>query len=176
MNTKEVGEYIKSRRTTLGLTQKDLAEKLNISFQAVSKWEVGETLPDTMLLLELSDILKTTVDNILNGGTIVAKKYKKISIDDVIRGFEAVETVKKSFGEKSYFYLGMIEGINKKMNMDLEAHLANPEHREIMYAEVILQAIQFEHAYVDMDEVKCFFKNQRMIKLIEDFLNKYTIA
>ncbi|MDE7213201.1 MAG: helix-turn-helix domain-containing protein, partial [Anaeroplasmataceae bacterium] len=148
MNTKEVGEYIKARRTALGLTQKDIANQFNISFQAVSKWETGETLPDTALLLDLADLLKTTVDNILNGGTIVAKKYKRISVADVLKGFEAIETIKKCFGESSYFYQGMIEGINHKMNMDIEAHLANPEHRQVMYAEVILQAIQNEHAYV----------------------------
>ncbi|MDE6047193.1 MAG: helix-turn-helix domain-containing protein [Anaeroplasmataceae bacterium] len=174
MNTKEIGEYIKARRTALGLTQKDIANKFNITFQAVSKWEMGETLPDTALLLELADLLKTTVDNVLNGGTIVAKKYKRICVSDVLKGFEAIETVKKCFGERSNFYQGMIEGINHKMNMDIEAHLSNPDHRQVMYAEVILQAIQFEHAYVDMDEIRQFFKNEKMVKFIEEYALKFS--
>ena len=174
MNTKEIGDYIRTRRTALGLTQKDIANQFNISFQAVSKWETGETLPDTALLLDLAELLKTTVDNILNGGTIVAKKYKRISVADVLKGFEAIETIKKSFGESSYFYQGMIEGINQKMNMDLEAHLSNPNHREVMYAEVILQAIQYEHAYVDMDEIRQYFKNQKMVKFIEEYAMKFS--
>ncbi|MDE7263028.1 MAG: helix-turn-helix domain-containing protein [Anaeroplasmataceae bacterium] len=173
MNNMEVGQYIKRKRTDLGLTQKDIADKLHISFQAVSKWEVGETLPDSSILLDLADILKTTVDNILNGGTVVAKRYKKISVENVVKGFEAIDTIKKCFGDRSYFYLGMIEGINQKMNMDIEAHLANPEHRDIMYAEVILQAIQNENAYVDMDEIKHFFKNEKIVKYIEDFSLKH---
>lgn len=173
MINKEVGQYIKRTRISLGLTQKDIADRLHISFQAVSKWEVGETLPDSCILLDLADILKTSVDNILNGGTIVARRYKKISVENVLRGFEAIDTIKKCFGDRSYFYLGMIEGINKKMNMDIEAHLANPEHREIMYAEVILQAIQNENAYVDMDEIRKFFKNEKIVKYIEDFSIKY---
>lgn len=39
MNTKQIGNYIKKQRTSLNLTQKDLADELHISFQAVSKWE-----------------------------------------------------------------------------------------------------------------------------------------
>lgn len=174
MNTKQIGNYIKKQRTSLNLTQKDLANELHISFQAVSKWETGETLPDTALLLELANILKTTTDNILNGGTTILKQYKQINVSDVILGFEAFESVKKCFGAESYFYRGMVEGTNKKMQMDIESYLANPAHREILYAEVILQAIQFEHAYVDLEEVRSFFKNEKMIHLIEEYSQKYS--
>lgn len=41
MEIQTIGEYIKKRRIALGLTQKDIADELNISFQAVSKWETG---------------------------------------------------------------------------------------------------------------------------------------
>ena len=41
MDNLKIGQYIQSQRKTIGLTQKDLADKLNISFQAVSKWENG---------------------------------------------------------------------------------------------------------------------------------------
>ena len=68
----------------------------------------------------------------------------------------------------------MVEGINKKMQMDIESYLANLAHREILYAEVILQAIQFEHAYVDLEEVRSFFKNEKMIHLIEEYSQKYS--
>lgn len=44
MNTKQIGNYIKKQRTSLNLTQKDLADELHISFQAVSKWETGDSL------------------------------------------------------------------------------------------------------------------------------------
>ena len=50
------------------LTQKVLAEKLNISFQAISKWETGGTLLDTSLLLLLGDDLEVSVNQILNAG------------------------------------------------------------------------------------------------------------
>ena len=44
MDTLLIGQYIKSLRKTAGMTQKDLAERLNVSFQAVSKWENGDSI------------------------------------------------------------------------------------------------------------------------------------
>ena len=59
------GSYIAQRRKELGLTQQKLAEQLNISFQAVSKWENGSTQPDIILLPEIARILHTTTDAVL---------------------------------------------------------------------------------------------------------------
>ena len=59
MDALKIGQYIQHLRKAAGMTQKDLAEKLNISFQAVSKWENGDALPDTGILLELCDELFT---------------------------------------------------------------------------------------------------------------------
>ena len=77
VNTILIGQYIQSLRKQKHLSQKDLAEKLGISFQAVSKWEIGENLPDASILLELADILETTTDKILNAGCLIARKNKK---------------------------------------------------------------------------------------------------
>ena len=50
------------------LTQSELGERLGVSFQAVSKWERGETLPDISILPALADILETSIDYILRCG------------------------------------------------------------------------------------------------------------
>jgi len=60
-----VGDYIAKRRKELGYTQQKLAEKLNISFQAVSKWENGSASPDIYLLPQIAHILNTTVDTMV---------------------------------------------------------------------------------------------------------------
>ena len=125
-------------------------------------------MPDTALLLNLSVVLKTTVDNILYGGTVVCKAYKKISIADVIKGFEAMDTIRQTLGTNSLFYQGMVEGINQKMNMDIETHLATPKERFFLYAEAILQAIQYDNAYVDMDEIKAYFDNEKIVNFIQE--------
>jgi len=52
-------------RKNLGLTQEALAERLGISFQAVSKWETGQTVPDTLLLPQIAKELNTSVDKLL---------------------------------------------------------------------------------------------------------------
>ncbi len=61
-------DLISARRKELGLTQQQLAEKLNISDKVVSKWETGRSLPDTSLLLQLADALSLSVDDLLHTG------------------------------------------------------------------------------------------------------------
>jgi len=171
MDNIKIGNYIKQLRNNVGLTQKQLADKLNVSFQAVSKWENGDTLPGTDILIELSDALNTTVDKLLNGGSIVMKKRKLMKLEDIINGFECIENIGKYFGEDSTFYTGMIEGINNKMNIDILTYLKDPKTREVMYAEVLIQGI-LNGKTVDMDEIRVNFKNKKMIDTIQSFLDK----
>ena len=58
-------------------TQTDLSEKLGVSYQAVSKWERGENLPDSLLLLEIAKLYGITVDEILKG-KLIEKEAKKV--------------------------------------------------------------------------------------------------
>lgn len=58
----KTGEVISKRRKELGLTQNQLAQSLNISFQAVSKWENNSAYPDIEMLPKLAAALHTTVD------------------------------------------------------------------------------------------------------------------
>lgn len=170
MNNIEIGNYIKKLRKENGYTQKQLAEKLNVSFQAVSKWETGETLPDTSLLLILANELNTSVERLLYGGKIVMKENTLISVKNIVDGFKYLLKVKDCFGEKSTFWIGLVEGINKKMNMDLLDALEN--HKEVLYTEVILQYINNENCKVDIEEVRKYIKKEKYVALIERFNNK----
>ena len=60
-----IGRIITDRRKALGLTQQALAEKLNISFQAVSKWENGTSYPDVTILPVLAAVLNVSIDSLL---------------------------------------------------------------------------------------------------------------
>jgi len=60
-----LGGNIARYRRDLGLTQEALAERLNVTFQAVSKWETGQNLPDTAMLPRLAQALNTGVDKLL---------------------------------------------------------------------------------------------------------------
>lgn len=74
----QLGANIAAYRKNLGLTQAGLAEKLNYSDKAVSKWERGESLPDVLTLVQLADLFEITVNDLLldpnelpaNGGKV----------------------------------------------------------------------------------------------------------
>jgi len=65
LDTISVGNQIALLRRQNGYTQEDLAEKLEITAQAISKWENGHTLPETALLPLLAKLLNSTIDSIL---------------------------------------------------------------------------------------------------------------
>lgn len=67
MDLVKIGAYIASKRKALGLTQRQLAEKLNMSDKSVSKWERGLCLPDVSVYLELCGILGIRVNEFLAG-------------------------------------------------------------------------------------------------------------
>ncbi len=65
MKTQSIGEVICHLRKEKGMTQADLAEKMNVSEQAVSKWERNIAYPDITTLSKLTEILETSVDSLL---------------------------------------------------------------------------------------------------------------
>lgn len=66
LDNNKIAEFISYKRKQLGLTQADVAERLNVSFQAVSKWENG-TLPNVEILAGLAELLQVSVDEVLAG-------------------------------------------------------------------------------------------------------------
>ena len=78
MNNVKVGQFISEKRKALGMTQQDLAEKLQITNKAVSKWETGDGMPDIQLLKPLSTELGVTVDEILNGEETAKEEQKSV--------------------------------------------------------------------------------------------------
>ena len=170
---KAIGQFIKTMRKSKNITQKELAEKLNITAQAVSRWENGEALPDTMILLDLAEYLGVTVDLILKAGNPSSdfERKEKFHVLDVPKGFEAIESVKKYFGDKSLFYIGMIQGISKIMNFDFEEALE--KNKRILYLEVIISAVNLGY-YVDKEEVEELFKdNYKTYEIIKTYDNEY---
>lgn len=62
-----VGKTIRKKRKELGWTQAKLAQRMNVSYQAVSKWENGQSMPDAALLPELAAVLGITLDELMGG-------------------------------------------------------------------------------------------------------------
>ena len=73
MNQEKIGQFIKKIRQDNKLTQKELADKLGVTYQAVSKWENGKNVPDISIIKEMSKMFNVDIDEILDG----EKKNKK---------------------------------------------------------------------------------------------------
>ena len=67
MNVDKIGKLIKKIRKDNHLTQKDLAVKYNITYQAVSKWENGKNIPDISLLKQICDDFNIDINSLLTG-------------------------------------------------------------------------------------------------------------
>lgn len=67
MDQVKIGKFIAESRKQQNLTQSQLAEKLDITDKAISKWETGNSMPDSSIMIELCDILKISVSELLKG-------------------------------------------------------------------------------------------------------------
>ena len=77
MNQIKIGKFISECRKEKKLTQSQLAEKMNITDKAVSKWENGKSLPDISLLLPLCEILGISLNELFIGEHIPDDKLKE---------------------------------------------------------------------------------------------------
>lgn len=85
MDLIKIGKYIAEKRKALGLTQKQLAEKLNMSDKSVSKWERGICLPDVSIYMELCSILRISINEFLAGEDIGAENVIEKSDSNLIQ-------------------------------------------------------------------------------------------
>lgn len=96
LDSVKIGGFISGKRKELGMTQQQLADRLNISFQAVSKWENGSTFPNVELLPELSKVMEVTVDELLAGCEKDGEElsYSKAGVD-----IAYTDTIKKEMAK-----------------------------------------------------------------------------
>jgi len=84
MNQEKIGKFIQMQRKVKNLTQSELADKLGISTNAVSKWERGLCLMDMSLLKPLSEVLDVSINDILAGEIILEKDIKNKTEENII--------------------------------------------------------------------------------------------
>lgn len=84
MNQDRIGKFIAKCRKEQNLTQEELAEKLNITYKAVSKWECGRSLPDASNMLDLCNILKISVNELLSGERVENNNYVNNAEENLI--------------------------------------------------------------------------------------------
>lgn len=91
-----LNENIKNLRKAKGLSQEELAIKLNVVRQTVSKWENGLSVPDSSMLISLADALDTSVSELLGEITI------KHDTDDIKAISEKLEVINLQLAQRSY--------------------------------------------------------------------------
>ena len=106
MDQIKIGKFIASRRKEQGMTQAVLAEKLGISDRAVSKWETGKSLPDSGIMLELCELLKINVNELLSGERIMAESYDKRAEENRLEMRRQVEETNRRLLRTEYLIGG----------------------------------------------------------------------
>lgn len=95
MTSKECGNFISELRKEKELTQKELAEKINVSDKAISRWETGKGYPDVTSLVSLSEYFDVSVNELLAGKRLTAEDIKETADENLISVFEQVQKNKK---------------------------------------------------------------------------------
>lgn len=90
-----VGKFIQTKRKEKGMTQRELAEKLDVSDKAVSKWETGNGLPDVGLMLPLCDILGVSVNELLAGRCLNSDQYYGKAEENIVELIREKQEAKK---------------------------------------------------------------------------------
>lgn len=95
MDLVKIGEFIRGKRGELGLTQRELAERLAVSDKAISKWETGNGLPDASLMIPLCDALGVSVNDLLSGEVLSKTNYQRRAEENMVRLIKEKEDAKK---------------------------------------------------------------------------------
>lgn len=102
MDAQKIGAFIKEQRKNKNLTQKELAELLNCTDKAISRWETGRGIPEVSLLIPLSNALSVSVNELLIGEKIekehIEEKTQQLIIETI------TETHKKTGGLWNMIY------------------------------------------------------------------------
>ena len=77
LDAKSFGEKLRNHRKNLSMTQEEVASRVGVSPQAVSKWETGRSLPDSSIMLDLCGLLSITVNDLLSGEVVSMENYNK---------------------------------------------------------------------------------------------------
>ena len=94
MDSDKIGAFIKKLRIENNMSQNDLAEKIPIGRNAISKWECGRTIPDSSTILILSDIFGVSTDEIMCG-EYKTKDNEKEVVDIHLQIYDDRNPIKK---------------------------------------------------------------------------------
>ena len=105
MNQNRIGEFIQRSRKEKGWTQKELAEQIGVSDKTISKWENGNSVPDTGILASLCEVLEISVNELISGEKLPSEDYTKKAEENIMNLLqENQEYFHRSAGSWIYVY------------------------------------------------------------------------
>jgi transcriptional regulator with XRE-family HTH domain len=109
MDQVKVGSFILQNRKSLGMTQKELAELIDVTDKTISKWECGNGLPDITRLKPLCDALNINVNELLSGENLSDEGYSLKAEENIMALMKENEITKK--GNKMQYIIGAVMAI-----------------------------------------------------------------
>lgn len=174
MNNIKIGKRIAQLRSLKGLTQTELGERIGVSFQAVSKWERGESLPDISLLPKLSQVLETTIDSILTADESNVRFRGRVKISDITEGLDCLKKMGEKLGKDNIIYLHAVEGINTAMNTDITEAFSDERVFEAFIAECVIQSLKSGY-YIDITDINRSFRYSHFRDIVISFAKQYSV-
>ena len=166
MNNYKIGSFIAKKRKELGLKQYELAEKLNVTDKTISRWETGNYMPDLTMLITLSEILNTSVYELLLGEEI-SKENNNNNIETEVRFLYSLSEENKILN-----YLKNISSLTYKGSFQEKTTQYNHPMKEYDYYSKEIDARFRVRTTVNNELKKCMITyKRRSPKFLEEEIN-----
>ena len=142
LNLDEIGRFIQACRTDGSMTQAELSERLDVTAQAVSNWERGETLPDVSVLPDLAAALHCSVDAILSGGSGCGGYRRYITVAQMRGALTCIQQLGELLGQDHFIYQCVIDALDARMNTTIERAFSDPHIFEVFVGEFLLECVR----------------------------------
>lgn len=153
-----LGAAIRTCRLSIPLTQAELAERLNVTAQAVSLWERGDTAPDIALLPDLACILGRPVDALL--GSPSGQYRRRVTVSEMRQAIGCILRLRELLGPEHFMYRTMADALDERMNSSIEAALAGDHAMDAYVCEALLACIA-QGDWVDATDVSRNIRNEK---------------
>ena len=175
MDMIKIGKFISACRKEAGLTQLQLAEKLNVTDRAVSKWETGKAMPDSSIMLKLGEILNISVNELLNGEKVTVAEYKEKYEQNLIEIVKQKQEADKML-LKIEVVIGVLSVLFLLVGAVLASYLKIEEYKRIIIVLVALAICLVGIFFACRIEqkagyYKCKLCEHTYIPLFKDFVN-----
>ncbi len=183
MNMQKIGKFILQLRQEKNLSQSDLANLIPVTRQAVSRWEKGQSIPDSSTLLIISKIFDVSINELLNGERFKKeepKKLEKIALDMIDKNNSQSKKIKRvllfmvliilllSFSFLAYYFINSynsitvykIEGENKNFTMQNGIFISTKQKTYFRLGKLIY------NNNIEVKNVRLYYKNGNKEKTI----------